>query len=114
MKSEAGRFSLPSRLFFPFNRSGLRARMTISYMSVTLGSVLSFLILTVLVSGALSVIFSDTGDRTFTAALQQAQSYALVAAVQAQGVALDPQTIFIPGSVNRFALPAQETRESGS
>jgi len=111
MKSEAGRFSLPSRLFFPFNRSGLRARMTISYMSVTLGSVLSFLILTVLVSGALSVIFSDTGDRTFTAAMQQAQSYALVAAVQAQGVALDPQTNFIPGHAHTLALPGQENQE---
>jgi len=111
MKSEAGRFSLPSRLFFPFNRSGLRARMTISYMSVTLGSVLSFLILTVLVSGALSVIFSDTGDRTFTAAMQQAQSYALVAAVQAQGVALDPRINFIPGHAYTLALPGQENQE---
>jgi signal transduction histidine kinase len=111
MKSEAGRFSLPSRLFFPFKWSGLRARMTISYVSVTIGSVLSFLILTVLVSGALSVIFSDTGDRTFTAAMQQAQSYALVAAVQAQGVALDPQTNFIPGHAHTIALPGQENQE---
>jgi signal transduction histidine kinase len=85
--------------------------MTISYVSVTIGSVLSFLILTVLVSGALSVIFSDTGDRTFTAAMQQAQSYALVAAVQAQGVALDPQTNFIPGHAHTIALPGQENQE---
>ncbi len=70
-----------------------------------------FLILTVLVSGALSVIFSDTGDRTFTAAMQQAQSYALVAAVQAQGVALDPQTNFIPGHAHTIALPGQENQE---
>jgi two-component system, NarL family, sensor histidine kinase LiaS len=112
MKSEAGRFALPSRLFFPFNRSGLRARMTISYMSVTLGSVLSFMILTVLVSGALSALFSGTGDRAFLAAMQQqAQSYALVAAVQAQGVALDPQTNFIPGHAHTIALPGQENQE---
>jgi len=109
MKSEAGRFALPSRLFFPFNRSGLRARMTISYVSVTLGSVLSFMLLAVLASGALSAIFSDTGDRNFTAVMQrQAQSYALVAAFQAQGVALDPQTSFIPGQAHTLALPDQE------
>ena len=111
MKSEAGRFALPFRLFFPFNRSGLRARMTISYMFVTLGSVLSFLILAALASGVLSAIFSDTIPRTFLAAMQQqAQSYALVAAVQAQGVALDPQTNFIPGHAHTIALPGQENQ----
>ena len=75
----------------PFGRSGLRARMTISYMLVTLGSLFTFLILAILINSALSVFFSDPlGDRTFLAAVQQqAQSYALAAAVQAQGVALD-------------------------
>src|SRR6266436_5241405 len=98
MKSEAGRFALPSRLFFPFKRSGLRARMTISYVSVTIGSVLSFVLLVTLVSGVLSALFSDNGGRSFLVVMQQqAQTYALVAAVQAQGVALDPQTNFIPG-----------------
>jgi len=83
--------------------------MTISYMFVTLGSVLTFVILVVLVGGVLSAISPATGDRAFLAAMrQQAQSYALDAAVQAQGVALDPQTNFIPGQAHTLALPVQE------
>lgn len=112
MKSEAGRNPLPTRFFFPFNWSGLRARMTISYMSVTLGSVLTLMILLVLASGVLSAIFSDTGDSYFLAAMQQqAQSYALAAAVQAQGVALDSQTNFIPGHAHTLVLPGQENQD---
>ena len=112
MKSEAGRFALPSRLFFPFKWSGLRARMTISYVSVTIGSVLSFVLLVTLVSGLLSALFSDIGGRSFIVIMQQqAQTYALVAAVQAQGVALDPQTNFIPGHAYTLALPGQENQD---
>lgn len=79
--------------------SGLRARMTISYMLVTLGSLFTFLILAVLLTNTLAAFFSDPlGDRSFlTAVQQQAQAYALAAAVQARGVALDPRTNFIPG-----------------
>lgn len=95
----------------PFGRSGLRARMTISYMLVTLGSLFTFLILAILINSALSVFFSDPlGDRTFLAAVQQqAQSYALAAAVQAQGVALDPQTNFIPEQAHSLALQNQKS-----
>src|SRR5712692_8390506 len=102
---------LPKRLrfLFPFSWPGLRAHMTISYMSVTLGSVLSFTILAVLASGALSALFSDIGDRAFIAAMQQqAQTYALAAAVQAQGVALDPTTSFMPGHIHSIASPGQK------
>ncbi|HET9999891.1 MAG TPA: ATP-binding protein [Ktedonobacteraceae bacterium] len=107
MKSEARRFA-PPRLFFPFKWSGLRARMTISYVSVTIGSVLSFSLLGVLASGAFSAFFSDNQSSSFIAAVQgQAQSYALVAALQAQGATLDPQTSFIPGQAHTIALPDQ-------
>ena len=105
---------LPKRLHFlvPFGWSGLRARMTISYMLVTLGSLFTFLILAILIISALSALFSDPlGDRTFLAAIQQqAQSYALAAAVQAQGVALDPQTNFIPEQAHTLASQNQENQ----
>ena len=110
MKYEADRFFLRSRRFFSFNSSSLRARMTVSYVTVTLGSVFTFVLLVVLVSGVLSAISPATGDRAFPAAMrQQAQTYALDAAVQAQGVALDPQTNFIPGQAHTLALPGQDT-----
>ncbi len=99
---------LPKRLrfLFPFSWSGLRARMALAYVSVTLGSVLSFLLLTVLASGALSAVFSDSLDSNFLTVLQrQAQSYAQIAALQAQGEALDPHTSFIPGQAHTLALP---------
>ena len=102
---------LPKRLrfLFPFSWSGLRARMALAYVSVTLGSVLSFLLLTVLASGALSAVFSDSLDSNFLTVLQrQAQSYAQIAALQAQGETLDPHTSFIPGQAHTLALPNQE------
>src|SRR6266700_1535065 len=89
---------LPKRLrfLFPFSWSGLRARMALAYVSVTLGSVLSFLLLTVLASGALSAVFSDSLDSNFLTVLQrQAQSYAQIAALQAQG-----DTLALPNQEN--------------
>ncbi len=102
---------LPKRLrfLFPFRHSGLRARMTLSYVAVSLGSVLSFQLFVVLVGGVLSAISSDTSYSSFLVVMQrQAQSYALVAALQAQGVALDPRTSFIPGQAHTLSLPDQE------
>lgn len=98
------------RLSLPFSGSGLRGRMTISYMAVTLGSVLSFLLLITLTTGVLTAFFSDSpGNNTFLTVMQrQAQSYALVAALQAQGVTLDPHTSFMPGQAHTIALPDQE------
>jgi signal transduction histidine kinase len=103
MKSEARRSSLPSRRFiFPFHWSGLRARMTISYLSVTLGSVLSFM---VLAGSVLTAFFGGGNTIPLTAMQQQAQIYALGAAVQAQSVALDPESNFIPGHAHTIAPP---------
>ena len=109
---QSGTLFLPERLHFLIRArwSGLRARMTISYMLVTLGSLLTFLILGALVASVLSALsFDPLGNRTFLLALQQqAQAYALSAAVQAQGVALDPQTNFIPGQAHTLAFSNQE------
>ena len=97
------------RVPLPFRGSGLRRHMTVSYVAVTLGSVISFLILVTLPTGVLAVLFSDSsGDSSFLTVLQsQAQSYALVASLQGQGIALDPQTNFIPGQAHTIALPNQ-------
>ena len=98
------------RVPHPFSKSGLRRRMTVSYMTVTLGSALSFLLLVTLTTGALAAFLSDSpGDSNFLAVMQrQAQSYALVAAFQVQGGALDPHTSFLPGQAHTLALPDQE------
>lgn len=94
-------FALPS------NWPSLRARMTISYVVVTVGTVFTFLLLVVLASGAISAFVpaSKTVSRDFLNAIQrQAQTYAMVAAYQARGEALDPQTSFIPGNAHTIAL----------
>lgn len=98
------------RVSLPMRGSGLRGRMTISYVAVTLGSVLSFLLLVTLTTGVLAAFFSDSsGNGNFLTVLQQqARSYALVAGLQAQGMALDPQTSFIPGQALSITLPDQQ------
>ena len=100
------------RVPLPFRGSGLRGHMTISYVAVTLGSVVSFLLLVTLTSGVLEVFFSDSqGNNTFLRdTQQQAQTYALVAALQGQGKALDPRTSFMPGQAHTIALPGQENQ----
>lgn len=109
MQSRAILFPRQLRFFFTFYWSGLRARMTLSYVAVTLGSVLSFVLLAGLGRGALSALFSDSSTSNFLPVMQrQAQSYALVAALQAQGTALDPQSNFLPGHSHTLALPDQE------
>ncbi|HKV57944.1 MAG TPA: ATP-binding protein [Ktedonobacteraceae bacterium] len=108
MKSRAWRLRVP----LPFGGSGLRRHMTISYMTVTLGSVVSFLLLVTLTTGVLAAFFSDSqGNSAFLRDIQQqAQAYALVAALQGQGTALDPRTSFMPGQVHTIALPGQENQ----
>ncbi len=110
MKSKARRPSLPSRLFLPFNRASLRTRMTVSYVAVSIGSVITFMLLAELVR-AIFVAFLGTGDGSFPTFMQQhAQTYALSAAVQAQGVALDPTTNFIPGQTHSIAFTNQQSQ----
>src|SRR5205807_1950735 len=59
-----------------------------------------------------AAFFSDSqGNSSFLRdTQQQAQSYALVAALQSQGTALDPHTSFMPGQAHTIALPGQENQ----
>lgn len=109
MQSKISSSPQRSRFWRPFRRSGLRVHMTLSYVSVTLGSVLSFIILAALASGALSAAFFDSSTGSFLAVLQrQAQSYALVASFHAQDASLDPHTSFVPGQALTLTLPDQQ------
>jgi two-component system, NarL family, sensor histidine kinase LiaS len=81
--------------------------MTISYVFVTVGTVFSFVLLIVLASGAVSAFVpaSSTVSSDFMTSLQrQAQTYAMLAAYQARGGALDPQASFIPDQAHTLAL----------
>lgn len=100
------------RVPLPFRGSGLRGHMTISYVAVTLGSVISFLLLVALTTGVLATFLSNPqGNSTFLRDMQQqAQAYALIAALQGQGIALDPRTSFMPGQAHTLALPGQENQ----
>jgi signal transduction histidine kinase len=85
--------------------------MAISYVSVTIGTVLSFLLLLALVSGTLSALSpaSNALSSDFFIAIQrQAQIYAMVAAYQAQGTVLDKRTNFIPGQAHTIAVAYQD------
>jgi signal transduction histidine kinase len=112
MKSPAVPLWTRLRVPRPFHGPGLRRHMTISYVAVTLGSVVSFLLLVALTTGVLAAFFTDSqGNSTFLRdTQQQAQAYALVAGLQAQGMALDPQTSFMPGQAHTIALPGQENQ----
>jgi two-component system, NarL family, sensor histidine kinase LiaS len=112
MKSRAVPLWGRMRVQLPFRGSGLRGHMTISYVVVTLGSVVSFLLLVALTTGVLAAFFPDPqGNNTFLRdTQQQAQAYALVAALQGQGTALDPRTSFVPGQAHTIALPGQENQ----
>lgn len=91
----------------------MRARMTLSYVFVTVGTVFTFFLLVVLASGALSAFFpaSDAlSSDFFTSIRRQAQTYALIAGYQAQGTALDPSTSFIPGQPHTIAVAYPDTQ----
>ncbi len=85
--------------------------MASSYMVVTVGSVLSFMLLAVLGQVVLIALFGS-GDGAFPALMQQpAQAYALAAAVQADGVALDPATNFDPEQVHTIAIDLAQSQQ---
>ncbi|HKV57256.1 MAG TPA: hypothetical protein VJO32_03210, partial [Ktedonobacteraceae bacterium] len=106
MKSRARRLRVP----LSFGGSGLRRHMTVSYVAVTLGSVLTFMLLITLPTGVLAALFTDPGQNSafLGNAQKQAQSYALVAGLRSQGMTLEPRTSFIPGQAEAIALPGQE------
>jgi NarL family two-component system sensor histidine kinase LiaS len=88
--------------------SGLQARMTISYVGVTVVSVLflEMLVLAIMVSFAFSSLSAPIID---TGIKKVAVQYALETSLLAQGEALNPQSTFQPHQAGTLALP-----ESGS
>lgn len=102
---------------FPSRWTSLRARMTISYVFVTVGTVFSFLLLVALASGAAMAFLpaSDGVSGDFLTSIQrQAQTYALVASYQAQGAELDPHATFIPGQAHTLAVASQDNQNTGA
>jgi two-component system, NarL family, sensor histidine kinase LiaS len=99
---------LPERLhfLFPSRWRTLRARLTVSYFTVTFGSVLLFIVLTALARGALVSLFSDTSVPTdFTTQIaRQAETYAMMASLESSGEALDPRSSFNPGLAHTIAV----------
>jgi signal transduction histidine kinase len=103
--------------------SGLQARMTISYVWVT---VVSVLLLEALMATLLAVVLISfiTGQVLPAVTTQVAQDYALAAAVRANGDTLDPRATFEPGKPdslvppgvspsNAFALPYVSALDRG-
>ncbi len=91
--------------------SGLQARMTISYVVVTVVSVLllEMLVLAILVLFAFS---SLSAPIIGTRMKQEAAGYALAASLATQGEALNPQSTFQPHQVGSLALIGNGTEPS--
>ncbi|HKT39220.1 MAG TPA: HAMP domain-containing protein [Ktedonobacterales bacterium] len=101
------------RIAFPSRWTSLRARMTISYVAVTIGIVFSFLLLQALAVGAVSAFAppSTALSSDMVSAMQrQARTYATIAALRAQGGALDPETNFIPDQAHSIAVAPQDNQ----
>jgi signal transduction histidine kinase len=84
--------------------SGLRNRMTLSYVWVTVGVVI---VLEILAGCAVAIaVISVVLPSAFTTvAHQTARQYALLAALQGKGSSLDPQSTFLPGKPGTLAIP---------
>ena len=87
--------------------------MTVSYALTT---VAAMLLLEILVGTAwwVAITFSPIASLVYTTnASQTAKLYALTAAAQAGGSALDPHSTFQPGQPSSIALPSQNFSNSG-
>src|SRR5947209_1327118 len=85
--------------------SGLRAHMTISYVWVTVTSLL-FLEILVMVILAFFAYSSQVVPIIEPVVKQEAALYALQASSQAQGNRLNPQSTFLPHRSGSLVLPA--------
>src|SRR5216683_7550745 len=84
--------------------SGLRFRMTVSYALTTVAAVLVLEILFFTTIWAVLTFSPVADDVSLSGAMQAAKVYALAAAAQAGGAALDPRTTFKPGQPSSIAL----------
>ncbi len=94
---------------FRFLRSsGLQARMTISYVWVTVVSLLVLTGVTIVFVALViteGVLPAEANDALKPLVVHQAQVYALEAALQANGSTLNPQTTFQPGQPGTLLPP---------
>src|SRR5438046_754278 len=87
-------------------RAGLLFRMTVSYTLTTLTAVL---LIELLIGTAIWAVFTFTtwpNNGLLSNEHQTAKLYALAAAAQAGGGALDPRTTFAPDQPASIALPS--------
>lgn len=86
--------------------SKLSVRMTISYVGVSVVSALLVELLLALIFLLVLLRLPFVDQDVIDSANYAAQNYALEAAVQAGGTALDPRTTFQPGQLSSLILPA--------
>ena len=86
--------------------SKLRVQMTVSYVGVSVVSALLVELLLALLFLLVLLRLPFADQNIIDSANYAAQNYALEAAVQAEGTALDPRTTFQPGQRSSLILPA--------
>ncbi|HEY4384052.1 MAG TPA: hypothetical protein VGN34_06200 [Ktedonobacteraceae bacterium] len=99
--------ALLKRTGTPRRWSGLRGRMTLSYILVTFAAALVAETLVVGIVFVLLTYFASAGDTQLTRAQGAARWYALAAAVQSRGTTLDPHITFREGSSASIAPPPE-------
>jgi signal transduction histidine kinase len=96
------------RRFFR-RRAGLQTRMALSYLWVTVVLVV-LLEMMGLVLLAVAVYTNIASPVETLLARQTAEKYALLAAVQGRGMALDPHATFLPGRPGSLMLPGESDK----
>jgi len=93
-------------------RRGLQLRMTISYVAVSVATALLLELLLIAVFFFVILRLPVIDSNTLKAAQQIAYTYALEAAVQANGGNLDPRSTFQPGQPSSLVFPGADPTES--
>ncbi len=87
---------------------GLQARMTISYLGVTVVIALLLELLVCIIAYLVLTRSPLLNDVILNTAKQTAQVYAFKAASQLVGTTLDPRSTFQPGQPSSLALPTSQ------
>ena len=94
---------------FSLRRAGLQTRMALSYLWVTVVLVVLLELLGVMIL-AVAAYTNIASPAELLLARQTAEKYALLAAVQGRGAALDPQATFLPGQPGSLVLPGERDK----
>jgi len=92
--------------------SKLQVRMTMSYVGVSVATALLVELLLILIFVFIIAHLPFVDQNTMTAARDAAQVYALEAAVQGNGTALDPHSTFQPGHPSSLVAPVEASSNS--